>query len=81
MNDKEITAIKPVDHNRIEKGENMDKLTPISFIDAGYHVTTTFQVTTDTYGNYSEGDKVQRKYTKGNLEYVEERPLNKGEEE
>jgi len=32
-------------------------------------------------GNYSEGDKVQRKYTKGNLEYVEERPLNKSEEQ
>lgn len=81
MNNKEITAIKPVGHEKIEKGESTDSLTPVSFVDAGYHVTTTFKVTDSDYGNYSEGDNVQRKYTKGNLEYVEERPMNDEEEE
>lgn len=81
MNRTEITAIKPVDNPRLEKGETTGSLTPISFVDAGYHVTTTFKVTDDDYGNFQEGDNLQRKYTKGNLEYVEQRPESEEDDE
>lgn len=78
-NNIEIVALNFPPHEdreqrRIEKGKSTAQgLLPTSMVDKGASVLVTFEVVNEdaSYDRYSEGDHVQKEYTKGRLEDVE----------
>lgn len=90
MDEREVVAIEfpPAqsrEQHRIEKGNSTATgLTPVSMLDKGPSVLVTFVVNESgakTYGRYSEGDKMQRQYMKGQLQSIEKlKTSDKGEE-